>query len=101
VAKPIIFDPHAIEDANEAIEWYEQREPGLGEEFFRTLSTATTYISREPKTVKIIEEPFRRVLLRRFPYGVIFREDENQIVVFAVFHYSQNPDKLKGRLKNR
>jgi plasmid stabilization system protein ParE len=101
VAKPVIFDLHAINDAKDAFEWYEERETGLGDEFFRALSTATTYISREPKTVKFIEGHFRRVLLRRFPYGVIFREDDDRIVVFAVFHYSQNPDKLKERLKDR
>jgi plasmid stabilization system protein ParE len=42
----------------------------------------------------------RRALVRRFPYAVFYEVEPERIVVYAVFHCSQDPDKWKARFLN-
>jgi hypothetical protein len=51
MAKPIIFLPEALGEDRDAYTWYEGREAGLGEDFFRALSGALTYAARNPDTL--------------------------------------------------
>jgi hypothetical protein len=44
-----LFFPEAEQDAAEAYGWYEERQPGLGEEFLRALTPAARTIRRNPE----------------------------------------------------
>ena len=39
----------------------------------------------------------RRRLIRRFPLGVLYRIDPDEIVILAVMHLSRRPDYWHGR----
>jgi plasmid stabilization system protein ParE len=43
---------------------------------------------------------YRRALVRRFPYVIFYVVEAERIVVYAVFHCSQDPAKWKARLLN-
>ena len=97
--KPILFLPEALVEASEAYAWYEEKQIGLGEDFYRALSVALTYAARNPDTPGIVHKNYHRVFLRRFPYAVFYRNDPEAIHIFSVFHCSQNPEKWMKRLK--
>jgi plasmid stabilization system protein ParE len=99
MAKSIIFLPEALFEAREAYAWYEGREAGLGEDFFRALSGALSYVERNPDTPRAVYRNYRRVLLRRFPYAVFYRNDPDAIHIYSVFHCSQNPERWLKRMK--
>ena len=40
---------------------------------------------------------FRRRLLRRFPYGILYKEEESQIVIVAVMHLQRRPGYWRNR----
>jgi len=44
-----------------------------------------------PQTWPKFQKSFRRFLLSRFPFSVIYREQENEIYVVAVMHNSRRP----------
>jgi plasmid stabilization system protein ParE len=46
----------------------------------------------------VVLPPFRRALLTRFPYAVYFRETEESVQVFAVFHARRDPRELQSKL---
>ncbi|MCZ6674550.1 MAG: type II toxin-antitoxin system RelE/ParE family toxin [Verrucomicrobia bacterium] len=46
---------------------------------------------------RIIQGAFRRHLLARFPYGIIYRIDDDVIYVVAVMHLKRNPGYWKNR----
>ncbi len=94
----VIFTADADDDIAEAYNWYERREPGLGEEFLRCLEARILMIRRQPKIYRIAVDEFRRAFVRRFPYEVFYEENEGAIVVYSVFHCSQNPKKWRKRL---
>lgn len=43
---------------------------------------------------------YRRAVVRRFPYVIFYDVEPERIVVYAVFHCSQDPSKWKARLLN-
>ena len=58
--KPIIFLPEALVEASEAYAWYEEKEIGLGEDFYRALSVALTYAARNPDTPIKVFKNYRK-----------------------------------------
>jgi plasmid stabilization system protein ParE len=92
------FRPEARLEALEAKSWYEERSPGLGLEFARALDAAIQSALRTPLAFREIEGRCRRVLMRRFPYSIIYRPEPNGILVVAVFHHRRDPNVWLGRV---
>jgi toxin ParE1/3/4 len=94
----IQFRPEARAEALEAKAWYEAHGPGLGYEFARALEAAIQTAVRNPLAFASIEGECRRVLMRRFPYSVIFRPGSKSLLVVAVFHHRREPSTWAGRV---
>ena len=92
------IQPEAEAEIREAYQYYEAQSQGLGSEFLRALDAAVELIRRHPQGFQVVEGEVRRVLLRRFPYGVFYLLDEQTIVVIACFHASRDPQEWQRRL---
>jgi len=95
--KRVIFRPEARWDALDAYAWYESQAPGLGAEFRDELEATLDAIRESPKVYPVLLRDTRRARLRRFPYGVFFREYDEAIVVVAVLHGRRDPKLVKRR----
>jgi toxin ParE1/3/4 len=85
------FRPEAESDIAAAYGWYEGRATGLGEEFLRALDVAVASILRNPMAHPEKHRGVRRALLRRFPYGLFYLADDQQITVLACLHARRSP----------
>jgi len=94
----VLFRPEAENDVAEAFAWYESRSRGLGADFLRALDIAISAIRRRPLLHREIAPGKRRVLLRRFPYSVVYYIHRDELVVVACFHGRRNPRHLQERL---
>ena len=94
----IAFRPEARAEVLEAKAWYEQQARGLGHEFARTVEASIASAVRTPEAYPLIEGECRRVLLRRFPYSVIFRAAKSGLLVVAVFHHRRAPGTWLSRI---
>lgn len=83
--------PEAYQELLEAQEWYEQRAPGLGLEFARAVDAAMARAIRMPLAYPRVEEEFRHVVLRRFPYSIIYHVTESEFIVISCFHHRRQP----------
>ncbi len=79
---------------DEAYWWYEQQLPGLGEQLLEEIDGCLTKLQPSPFYYTIQRDDFRAIILKRFPYKIVFRIYENEIIVYAVYHTSQNQDIL-------
>ena len=87
-------------DIQEASEWYEDREPGLGGRFLDELGSTFTKIRLSPLQFPRIARSLRRALLRRFPYTIYFvLSDDVSVAVVAVLHQRRKPGIWKQRLQ--
>ncbi len=65
------FHPEAEFEFVQAIEYYEEREEGLGQDFAVEVYSAIERAVSYPKAWPILKEDVRRYLVRRFPYGIL------------------------------
>jgi len=91
------FRPAAVADLEEAYRWYEARRTGLGTEFLDAVEDALAEVVERPMAYGFVHRHVRRVLLRRFPYGLFFVAERASVVVVACFHVRRNPARWPGR----
>ncbi len=90
--------PGALIDLRDAWGWYEDKRPGLGDEFRACVDVAIAEIARDPLMWQRVFGDVRRRIVRRFPYSVLYLAEPGHIEVIAVFHFSRDPKKWRSRL---
>jgi plasmid stabilization system protein ParE len=91
------FHPEAETEFLAAIDWYEERSPGLGADFAAEIHAALQRAIAMPDAWPRIDNDIRRVLAHRFPYGVLYASRNASIVVLAVMHLRRHPDYWRER----
>jgi plasmid stabilization system protein ParE len=94
----LIITAEADEDFGQAYTWYENQHDGLGEDFARRVEACIERICRMPTAYEKIHENYRRAIVRRFPYAVIYDYEDDVVTVYCIFHTSQDPAKWRRRL---
>ena len=88
----VVLDPAAAAELREAAVFYEDCREGLGQEFLTSVEAALDAIARRPTLWRRLRGRFRRCLVHRFPYGVIYALDDDVVYVAAVMHLKRKPD---------
>ena len=87
---PIRFSAEARADFRDAVFWYEEQRPGLGDEFSRAVRAAAHLIASGPERWPT-KHGLRRYVLRRFPYTIAYRFALGSVEILAVAHHSRDP----------
>ena len=96
--KPIIFLPEAKEEMYEAARYYEFQASGLGIDYLSEVERAVASIRESPMTWPKIEGELRRRLVQRFPFGILYYIESEEIVIVAVSHLKRRPGYWKNRI---
>ncbi|MGE5295871.1 MAG: type II toxin-antitoxin system RelE/ParE family toxin [Solirubrobacterales bacterium] len=91
------FHPDAKAELNEAADYYNGCQRGLGSEFSREVHAAIQNILAYPEAWTPLSKNTRRCLVRRFPYGVIYQITHGSILIVAVMQLNRKPEYWKGR----
>jgi plasmid stabilization system protein ParE len=86
------FHPAAEAEFNDAIDYYESIQPGLGIELADEALLAIGRAVKYPKAWSFIREPVRRSLVKGFPYGILYVEKNSGIYILAVMNLHREPD---------
>lgn len=80
-------------DLQENINWYNQKQSGLGSRFFKAVKEQIVRIKKNPYTIAVRYEDIRCAKVKGFPYVVHFKifHDTNIIKVIAVFSTHRDP----------
>ena len=89
----IIFSASALQDINEAKQWYNTQQKGLGNRLVQDVKIVIEAIKRNPEFASIKFESIRTASCKIFPYSVHYELDENNqlIRVISIFHFSRKP----------
>lgn len=95
--------PEARAEAVEAAAWYDRQRDGLGSKLLDEVEQTLKRIENAPESFSALEtsegaEDFRRCLLNRFPYIVIFARRPQEVVVVAISHARRRPMYWRERL---
>jgi len=95
--KPVVVDDEAGDEVEEAIDFLNSRWPGLGNDFRVEVERALDLIGRQPKAFSLGRDGYRKYVITRFGYVLIFFEFDAYVWVTAVYHGSRNPDYWRHR----
>lgn len=99
MTRPVVVLPEAEQDLAEAFTWYEEQRAGLGGAFLNEAASLFDRLGKFPLAFPVVEDPFRRGFLKRFPFAAYFLVDSAQTpTVYAVLHYRRDPGIWKERL---
>lgn len=101
MAYQLLVNRKAEKDIEETIDWYEAQSIGLGIEFLLEFISITPTIAKQPSFFTLKNPPYRRALMKKFPYAIWFaiNDNKNEVIVLAVWNVKRDPEKLKQRLK--
>ena len=89
--------PLAREELNEAAAFYEAAVPGLGEAFLDDVERAIQAVLESPRIGASVGRRFRKTILRRFPFSIVYADRDEEIVIVAVAHQRRRPGYWRGR----
>jgi plasmid stabilization system protein ParE len=95
--KPVRWHEVAIEEAERAAEYYRSQSEGLDERFSAAVAAAVALLQSYPAIGRRIYGDYRRVIVHRFPYSVVYREDGRFLRVVAVVNHYLDPVNWIGR----
>jgi toxin ParE1/3/4 len=98
-AKPVEYHEGASADVKSAVAWYQKRSPSAAADFIEELRRAVETIRQAPDRWPLGKNGTRRFLLWRFPFSIIYSEQESVITIWAVAHGSRRPAYWAQRLK--
>jgi plasmid stabilization system protein ParE len=93
----VVLRPAAAADVEEAFLWYEAQRSGLGQDFLRAVDQVFRTVAEAPKGYPVVHRNTRRAHVTRFPYVVLYRLVEREVVVLACFHGRRDPQRWEGR----
>jgi len=91
------FHPEAEYEFLSSINYYEECEEDLGYDFSIEIYSTVQNIIDYPTAWPILEDDIRRCLTNRFPYGIIYSIEPDEIFILAVMHLHRDPEYWKHR----
>ncbi len=85
-------------ELDDAITWYAEQAPGLGDAFLIETLRTIQLIEQYPTAWHPLTPQIRRCRLRRFPYSLVYTQDGNDLLVVAVAHQHRKPGYWRARL---
>lgn len=97
----IRFAEAANDELNDACDWFEQQQSGLGARFRRDVREAALLIAKAPLLFPIELEDVRRYVMNRFSYTLRYVLRGDEVWIMAVSHQHRRPDYWVERVQNQ
>jgi len=103
MAYKVIIGKSAQSDIRDVLDWYAGESIVALEKFVESLYARLDELAERPESFGLVRQRprFRKVKMRRFPYYIVFRVDENlsRVFIAAVVHTKRNPAVWVRRLR--
>ena len=94
----VILLPPSDVELQDAIDFYNDQMNGLGNRFYDSFLDTVRYIESGPDMWRKIGENTRRVNIKRFPYLVLYVQDQGDVLVTCIAHQHRDPQYYSGRV---
>lgn len=74
-----------------SVKYYEKCQFNLGRRFRLAVDSAIEKIAEKPFCYRVLYAPFRRYLLQKFPFSIIYSIEPDHIRILAVAHTKRKP----------
>jgi toxin ParE1/3/4 len=87
----LVVQSEAVIDIQEAFDWYEEKQAGLGYEFIEEIEEGFDRLSKHPQHYTAVNQTYRRLRINRFPYLIVYEIEGTKVIVNTVRNTSQKP----------
>ncbi|MEX2661452.1 MAG: type II toxin-antitoxin system RelE/ParE family toxin [Vicinamibacterales bacterium] len=92
------FHELAEDELNDAAEYYDRQQSGLGAAFIADVERCAEAILQYPEAGPVIRGSVRRRLCRRFPYALLYTVRPKIVRILAVMNLKRRPAYWVGRV---
>jgi plasmid stabilization system protein ParE len=92
------FHPEAQDEFISAAQFYESQTQELGLNFILTVQRSYERLRDAPAVGPPFGRRLRRLLIPKFPYGLLYRVEPERIYIVAVMHLHRRPGYWRARL---
>lgn len=91
----IVYNPEVKSDIQDAVIWYNEQQPGLGQYFYKVIKEHIFILKQSPFLFSIRYDDIRCLPTKVFPYMIHYRVHNNDrtVSVEAIMHTSRHPRK--------
>ena len=93
----LIVEAQAEAEIREIAAWYGRRAVWAREAFLNSVASSLAVIEANPLQYQIVRGNVRRVLVGRFPYGLLYSVTGDDVVVTVCTHTSRDPARWHRR----
>ncbi len=93
----VIIQPEAELDLDEAYEYLEGQQIGLGFELLAEIADAITVLEETPFLFQKNHDEKRRFFLQRFKYNLIYKVVNANVYILAIIYGNRNPSRWEDR----
>jgi len=93
----VVSHPEAEQELEAAAIWYQEKHPGLGDDFLNEFEATVRRILCGPEQGRRIFGDNRKLNFPRFPYAIVYAVKGEAIFVKAVMHLHRRPFYWKSR----
>jgi toxin ParE1/3/4 len=97
VSWQLVVEAAAEAEILETAEWIARRNPVASERFLAAVDEALAAIENNPLQYQVVRGIVRRVLVRRFPYALLYSISDDRVVVTVCFHTHRDPRRWHAR----
>jgi plasmid stabilization system protein ParE len=99
MARYVELTAEAIKEFNEAVDWYQAHSNDAALGFIAAAESALETILLAPDRYPFTYAGCRYCRLPRYPFQVIYIDDDERLVVVAIAHTKREPGYWLGRLR--
>jgi hypothetical protein len=92
------YHPDALEELEESAAFYDFASDGLGFDLLAEVEKLIFHLRTFPQSGSKVDENLRSVVVRRFPFKLIYSYEITSIVILAVAHDSRRPGYWRDRV---
>lgn len=96
----VAFAPEARWEFEEAEQYYRLQLPGLEKQLREEVRSALRRLRTWPLAFPVERGDIRRVMLRRFPYKLLYSIEPDHLYIIAVAHQHRVPNYWIGRTRS-
>jgi len=91
--------PDALADIEQAADWYDEQQPGVGANFIQAVQKTIRALPVAPLIHRLRDRQrnIRWCYPARFPYRIICRVQKKRITILAVLHAARHDQEWKKR----
>lgn len=94
------IDPLADKEFQNSIDWYEENQIDLGNDFIKEVEDVLDLIKQNPYAFQLKKHQVREAPVKKFPFQIVYKiyPKIKEILIISIFHTSRNPKaKQKGK----